>query len=290
MFALLQRGLHTRDHAWSIGEMGAIAEFHHLATGQPSLVSEEYLCAVNALGAIKIALPAQARMLAYETPSADSRLWNHGIAVCLPEALCLTTQRRTITELGKDLLAVDSSGQDEVLFDLGLGLRTVEFCLRTGDLQLLQSLRVHCGRRWQDCPSLLEEIVKSSPTRVLTSPIGRIEVKSVIPEPYGLSPEGPHTHLLPKLLKHGRVFDANIPIAVGWLPCLYWYPVHPATNGEGKSRAFDQTVHRQFQDLLERFGDQDYLSGKRATDVPDGATRVWRLGALIGERQRRFSV
>jgi hypothetical protein len=47
-------------------------------------------------------------------------------------------------------------------------------------------------------------ILAANPHRVFISRLGRIEVYQPIPPPSGKSPEGPHTHVLPRLLKSGR--------------------------------------------------------------------------------------
>ena len=41
-------------------------------------------------------------------------------------------------------------------------------------------------------------ILAASPHRVFVSRVGRIEVFQAIPSANGKSPEGPHTHVLPK--------------------------------------------------------------------------------------------
>ena len=52
-------------------------------------------------------------------------------------------------------------------------------------------------------------ILAANPHRVFISRLGRIEVYQPIPPPSGKSPEGPHTHVLPKLLKSGRTHPAT---------------------------------------------------------------------------------
>jgi hypothetical protein len=55
-------------------------------------------------------------------------------------------------------------------------------------------------------------IVHKSPNRIAITAMGRTEVYSAIPPPGGKSPEGPHTHLLPSLIKTGRKHDPKAPI------------------------------------------------------------------------------
>ena len=52
-------------------------------------------------------------------------------------------------------------------------------------------------------------ILAANPHRVFISRLGRIEVYQPIPPPSGKSPEGPHTHVLPRLLQSRRTHPAT---------------------------------------------------------------------------------
>ena len=73
----------------------------------------------------------------------------------------------------------------------------------------------------------MHEMLRLSPHRVLVGPCGRIEVYQTIPPVDGRSPDGPHTHVLPKLLRAGRTHAANLPIPDGLVPCLTIHPSRP---------------------------------------------------------------
>ena len=90
--------------------------------------------------------------------------------------------------------------------------------------------------------------------------------------------------MLPALLRRHRVYDANIPVPRGVLPCLTLYPAHPARDPEGRERAFDPALHEAFQALLAQFGDPQYLAGKQGKSALD--SRLAHLGRIIGGRQR----
>ena len=82
-------------------------------------------------------------------------------------------------------------------------------------------LRAACGTSLlANDAAMLGEIAMMSPQRVFASRLGRIEVFQPIPAPDGVSPEGPHTHVLPRLLKAGRTHAATLPIPDGLVPCL----------------------------------------------------------------------
>ena len=106
-------------------------------------------------------------------------------------------------------------------------------------------------------------ILAANPNRVFVSRIGRAEVYQPIPPPGGKSPDGPHTHVLPKLLVHGRTHAATEPLPEGWIPCAHVYPAHPLRDQFGRKRTFRQEYHAAFQVLLERYGMAELVTLKR---------------------------
>ena len=102
-------------------------------------------------------------------------------------------------------------------------------------------------------------VVPHSPHRVFISRLGRLEVFQPIPPPHGRSPDGPHTHVLPKLLKHARTHASTEQIPQGLVPCVHLYPAHPAKDAFGRPLAFDEQRHALFQSALQRFGDRDIV-------------------------------
>jgi hypothetical protein len=92
--------------------------------------------------------------------------------------------------------------------------------------------------------------------------VGRIEVFQPIPPPHGVSPEGPHTHVLPNLLRHERTHAATEPIPDGFIPCAHFYPAHPARDAMGRERPFDHVRHAEFQEILRKFGNPEFVALK----------------------------
>jgi hypothetical protein len=104
----------------------------------------------------------------------------------------------------------------------------MRFCVRsaapalttalTGAVGLpLDALLQRCGK------ALLEH----SPTRVVETALGRIEVTAPIPAPGAKSPEGPHTHLLPGHLALQRATQAGVDLPEAYALCATFYPRHP---------------------------------------------------------------
>ncbi len=131
-------------------------------------------------------------------------------------------------------------------------------------------------------------ILGANPHRVFISRLGRIEVYQPIPPASGKSPEGPHTHVLPKLLKSGRTHPATEPIPGGWVPCAHLYPPHPARDGLGGARPFDAARHDAFQAVIARFGSPETLAIKRR--VRDAIAAEQPPSAISGDRHGRAGI
>src|SRR5258706_5198340 len=134
-----------------------------------------------------------------------------------------------------------------------------------------------------------------SPMRVFISRLGRVEVRTRIPQPDGRTPDGPHTHVLPDLLKHRRTHSANVPLPEGLVPSVEIFPASAIHDGHGKRVPFDATRFESFQALLAVHGDPACSRAKSETisavrnsrpprDVP-GYSRAQRLARRVALRQ-----
>jgi hypothetical protein len=249
---------------WSIGVLGALAEFERdkdeAATCRGANV-------VTARGAISLTLSPGARAIAYELPSARPDSWLHGIALCLPRTQCAMHARKVVTEVGYDALSVRREDREAFLFDLGLGDEHCDFYVRSAEPAHVERLRAAVGLRLLDEPGLFADIVDMSPQRVFVSALGRIEIYQRIGAPHGVTPHGPHTHLLPRLLRTGHARYASLPVPHDWVVCATIYPAHPVRDRAGVGDPFDVSAHDAFQELLRQVGDADTLAVKHA---------VWR--------------
>ena len=122
-----------------------------------------------------------------------------------------------------------------------------------------------------------------SPHRVFRSSVARVEVYQPIPPPDGKTPDGPHTHVKPQLVRHRRSHAATVPIPAGWLPVLWLFPPHPV------GKAFDRARYESFQVLLQRYGEPATLEGKaafaRGESEASLSSRAARLAFRIAARQ-----
>lgn len=243
------------EAGWSVGTFGAIAEFTR-DTGEPSGLhrDEMAISVVTDRGGIRILSRPELRLFASESPTSES--WSHRVALCLPRDSCAMHRRTTLTEIGADDQALRSRDSSGILFDLGLGTLQIDACIRVEERDVVSALRNRTGRSvFASGNDAMRIILAANPHRVFISRVGRAEVFQPIPPPGGRSPDGPHTHVLPKLLAHGRTHAATEPLPDGWVPCAHLYPAHPLRDQLGRKREPQPQHQAAFQALLERYGE-----------------------------------
>lgn len=300
----MTRRLSDAGTSWGMGTFGALAEFHREADERTVSDDNASTTLATAKGAIRLTLPDRASALAYEMLSANPRRWSHGIALCLPEDEAIMSQRQAVTELGPDADAIRDKDREAILFDMGLSVlgpacRQVDFCVRTSDPVLLATLRSAKGQSIFDpACSAMAGVLELHPHRVALTRLGRVEVYQPIggPATGGVSPAGPHTHVLPKLLAAGRTHSSNTPVPEGHVPCAWVYPDSPVATGLGEDKPYDAGLHDAFEHDLKLWGAPDYVETKirvrdainsgsspDAIDIAD--TRLQRTGVRIALRQ-----
>lgn len=259
--SLVAKQLATASTGWSVGVFGALAEFDR-DEGETAIHRDTAVLTTR--GAIAFELLPGTRAIAYEAPSAHPDSWLQGVALCLPRSACRMHARTAIAEAGPDLDALRAQDRDAILFDVGLGIECVDFYVRTADRAQIDLLRKARGRVLLDEPVLYDEIVSMSPPRVFVSALGRVEIYQRIGASGGATPHGPHTHLLPRLLRTSYAHSANLPVPRDWAVCATLYPAHPVRNREGASKSFDEGEYAAFQTLLRAFGRADSVAVKHA--------------------------
>jgi hypothetical protein len=262
-FEFLAGQLINAEAQWSLGTFGAIAEFaRDLDESFTFHRGKASLALLTGRGGIRIKPPADMRLVAFETTTRES--WSNRVALCLPDDRCGMSGRSVLTELGPDDAALREHDRDSILFDLGIGALQADLYIRVSDPNVAARLREHAGRPLLDGDNpAMGLILATSPHRVFVSRVGRIEVFQPIPPPHGKSPDGPHTHVLPRLLRSQRTHAATEPIPDGLVPCAHLYPAHPARDGLGQPRPFDRTRHDAFQAILTNYGDPKFLALKQ---------------------------
>ena len=255
--AALSSALADPETGWGIGVLGAIGEFcRDAGEACEDADTAAGFRRVTPRGGIAIRPDHPAfRLIAWEEPSPAAGLWRQGAGMCLPEAEAAIGGAAVVTELGPDTMALRPEDRGDILFDMGVGFAHLRACVRTADPVLLAALRAGAGTPLFDPENPGgPAILVASPHRVFLSRLARIEVYQPIPPPDGKSPVGPHTHLLPGLLRAHRAHGATRPLPEGWVSCLDLYPAHPLRDAVEAPRPFDPARHAAFQALLADFG------------------------------------
>ena len=299
-FDIITQYLADAGAQWSLGTFGAIAEFMRDPDEPAEIETAERLIAVvTPRGGIALEALDGLRPIAFETITTHA--WSQRIAFCLPDSKAAMSGRAVLTELGPDTQALRAQDRGAILFDLGLGVLQADCCVRVSDTAVAAQLREHAGRSlFEPGNPAMGAILGHSPHRVFITRSGRAEVYQGIPAPGGKAPEGPHTHVLPKLLAHRRTHAATEPIPAGWVSCAHLYPAHPLRDGYGRAIPFDASRHMAFQRLLSRHGDIELVRLKRnvvqalnagagpaAIAMPDDRFAQASICATAAQGQRR---
>ncbi len=205
---IARRHLAKAVNGWSVGTWGAIGEFQYDPDEPELSVDLETLSVTTRRGALYIGPLTDAVPFALIDDSGRTR----EIAFCSPHE---GARRTTIHEL------------DDTTFDLGIGAPHIDMMvrLRPDDASTRTALRGCVGRPLLAPGNLAGgAIAQASPTRIFASALARLEVHQPIPAPGGHSPEGPHSHLLPKHLQEGRVHAPGSPLPAGLYCGLSLYP------------------------------------------------------------------
>ena len=206
--AIVRRHLADPESRWSVGTWGAIGEFEY-QPGEAGLALDlERLAVSTARGSLAVVdlLGVQAFALV------DDGGRVREVAFCTRRE---GARRAVITAV------------DRVTHDLGLAAPHVDMLVRVkaGDAETAAALSAAEGMSlFATGHQAGAAIARASPTRILVSAVARLEVHQPIPPPGGRSPEGPHTHLLPKFLNQGLTRPPTSPLPDGLFCGLSLYP------------------------------------------------------------------
>lgn len=204
---------------WSMGVQGALAEFT-VAGGDPAAV------AVRRTGRTVEAHAAGGGIRLTVTDRTEAFTAGPGETVYLAvprPPLPAPAPGVTVSEADPDALRPEDG--HHVFTDLAIGSAAAAFCVRTGDPDLAERLRALEGASWREALAAVgPALVAASPHRIVTTPLGRIEVYAAIPATDAASPEGPHTHLLPALLATGREVPSPVDLPPDLVPAAAFHP------------------------------------------------------------------
>ena len=210
---------------WALGVLGAVGEFNREA-GEPIDIrrwEREHEIGVDMAtprAALRVRADDEIRAMRIETPERAPRT-----VLAVKKERGALPASGVLRDLGEDAAAISAEHRSERLFDFGVGRAAARFCVRTGDPAVAAALEKAAGQHWSAWLGALGRLlVEASPTRVIETRLGRVEISTPIPPPGGASPMGPHTHFLPNHLALGLDAPADLHVPERYVPGATFYP------------------------------------------------------------------
>ncbi|MEM9813882.1 MAG: DUF1289 domain-containing protein [Pseudomonadota bacterium] len=218
------RSLRTAAGTWVVGVVGAVAELSAPRGGSVAVETDGALITASTPGgALRFLIDEDVRALTFdrpETPSARQR-----IVLAVKRERGRLPVKTVLSDVGADRAAVRAEDGAARLFDLGLGRKEARFSVRCDPGSAADALSAASGCSLLEAlPRIGATLIEESPARIVESALGRVEVLTPIPHPGGLSPAGPHTHLLPDHLATGRALPVGMDLPRAYLPGAVFYP------------------------------------------------------------------
>ncbi|MEO0774200.1 MAG: DUF1289 domain-containing protein [Pseudomonadota bacterium] len=206
---------------WVMGVVGAVAEFMvpegaaaHVDTDGDTIIAH------TKNGAMRMVIDDDIRALTFDPPGMMSQ---PRVVLAVKRERGRVPVAQGVSDLGADTGLMP--GQGMRLFDLGLGRKEARFCVRVADGPVRQALHDAEGLPFvQALPQIAAPLLANSPTRVVDSALGRIEVEGKIPAQGDAVTAGPHTHLLPDHLATDRALPVGMDLPRAYLPGAVFYP------------------------------------------------------------------
>ncbi|MEM6478109.1 MAG: DUF1289 domain-containing protein [Pseudomonadota bacterium] len=220
--------LDRNEGTWVMGVVGAVAEFTGAPGSAISVTPEgDALLAYTRGAAMRMLIDDDIRALTFDPEGASSKDGSEGqgrIVLAVKRERGRMAAIETVTDVGEDRGRLIEDRETR-LYDLGLGRKEARFCVRVAPGASREALRRVEGQPFAEAlPYIGAPLVAESPTRVVETPLGRIEIEGQIPPAGARSPAGPHTHLLPDHLATGRALPVGMDLPRAYLPGAIFYP------------------------------------------------------------------
>lgn len=207
---------------WVIGVVGAVAEFTAAQGEKVDVqVDGDDIIAFTKNGALRVKINDDVRALTFDPPDWEAK---PRIVLAVKRERGRLPVASGVADLGTDAGALLQE-KNTKLYDLGLARKEGRFCVRLGEGAAQEALDASTGLTFPKAlPMIAGSLVTESPTRIVESALGRIEVQGQIPPPDVKSPDGPHTHLLPDHLETARALPVGMDLPRAYLPGAIFYP------------------------------------------------------------------
>ena len=233
----VRKTIADRAGTWVIGCHGGTAEFMAAPDEPMSMTAgPEEIVATTEQGGLRFRPRDNFRALQWRDPRMPDQ--TRAIFIVIPRPRIDASVSGGLKIEGADNDALQTEHRNDALFDLGLGRDHMRFLVRTDKAELQHALTRAQGLPLDAvlarCGGLL---MQESPTRVVDSAFGRIEVYAPIPLPGGKSPPGPHTHLLPGHLAMQRATAPSVDLPDAYALCATFYPRSQPEDDDCLTRA-----------------------------------------------------
>ncbi len=244
--------------AWAIVRNGAVAEFsisavddilYHFFDPESNL-----LFADTQKARLRLILDDSIKPVVAETAAYRCSPWSQCVYLCLQDEDARMSCRNSLTHIQSN-----DDEQEGELWDLGIGNDSLDFCIIVQDIELQQALKKKEGKHIIDDLEFLKELVKFSPQRLLRTKFASILVKQKIPT-IGEDINGPHTHLLPQIIRNNIKFP--VPIDDNLRPIIQLDPFGSIIDGDGNYYDWAGFEKDPFQSLLSDHGMNKYIHDK----------------------------
>lgn len=210
---------------WVSGVNGAVAEF--CPEPQDTITKEargtNEIIAATKGGAIRFRLDETVRAFSFHRGDPAKR-----DVILLAVMKKLSASYAQCTKTDSD--AIDADNRAASVLDFKIGDAAIGFAIRTGDASLSEKMAAWQGSSYTEfMPDLGADVLRVSPTRIITNPLGRIEISAAIPMPGEASPLGCHTHFLPDHVARGGALSDSMGLPEAFVTCFIYYP---PTSGE----------------------------------------------------------
>ena len=214
--ARLQAGAGT----WVMGVPGAVAEFCAMPGRDVLVDTDDLTMTARTMGAgLRMVFGDHVRALSLQGADGVCRL-----VLAVKREAPRPPRHGGLTLCGPDTGAIDTENRDATLVDLGLDRSEARFCIRLRAGPALDTVADTQGLPLSDTlPRIGAALLAESPVRVIETALGRIEIDTPIPPQGGVSPAGPHTHLLPDHLATGRAMPPGMDLPRAYLPGAIFY-------------------------------------------------------------------
>lgn len=252
IFDIVVKASTDRKASWAIVRDGAVAEFS-IADDIPKFAFKNNILKVDTAKAqLKLSLDKDLEAVVAESAYHQSTPWIQNIHLCLPYQEAKMETKNVLSRLG-------NCDGDSTIWDLGLGYDTFQACIIVNDKDLEHILEDNEGKVLIDSPELFDTIIHYSPARLFRTKFAEILVRQKIPTD-GKTVNGPHTHLLPHIIKNRMRFPTPVPEHLCTM--IQLDPFGSIIDANGKFQEWLGPKKDPFQLLLEKYGNKEYLELK----------------------------